>query len=63
MYKAVVFLGSVWARAEGETPETCLTGMQKVLDTNLPFTYRPFDGTIYHNYSHIPCGLIYEEKR
>lgn len=63
MYRAMVFLGSRWFQGEGKTPEEPLAQIEKrmkVASLSGPLTYRPADGTIYWNWHHIPCGVVFK---
>lgn len=62
LFKAMVFLPDGWGVATGDTREDALANVAKTLPSIPTLTYRPMDGTIYQNYHHIPCGVVFEVR-
>jgi hypothetical protein len=59
MYTVAIFLSGVWHTDKGVSAEDTLGRVEKECGEKLHF--KPMDGTVYANYSHIPCGVIYRK--
>jgi hypothetical protein len=63
MFRAMIFLQTGWGSAEGNTKEDALSNLKKMMpEVKYSLTFRPLDGTIYHDGNHIPCGVVFEVK-
>lgn len=62
MYTAMIFSDflNAFYKSEGGTPEECLSKLQQQSKFSR-LTYRPADGTIYHNAHDVPCGVVFKQ--
>jgi hypothetical protein len=61
MFRAMIFLQTGHGSAEGNTKEEAIAHLKQMMpEVKHSLTFRPIDGTIYHNGNHIPCGVVFE---